>query len=111
MSTERILIVDDDASILKVIPRIFTKEGYETVTAGDGFAAIARAREGRFSVAIVDLIMPGMPGLDTIEQLKVIDPDFQVIHLTGRPEIDNPIDQLRNLVFDYILTHAVPPVI
>ena len=65
MSAEKILIVDDDKNIRKVVSLLLIDAGYETVTAADGFTAIEMARESNLSVVIVDLKMPGLTGIET----------------------------------------------
>jgi len=106
MSADSVLIIDDDVNIRKVVSRLLEDAGFETFTAGSGFHATAMVRENDFSVAIVDLKMPGMSGIETIEQLKKIDPDLEVIVFTGHPEVDSTIEAIRHQVFDYVTKPA-----
>lgn len=87
MSTERqakrILVVDDEEHIRKVLSRALTAQGYDVVMAANGEEALLRASEGPFHLALLDLKRPGMGGLETLQRLKEKLPEIVVIMLTG----------------------------
>ena len=102
MASDKVLVVDDEMAMCKALSEFFTNFGYEVATAHDGAAAIEMAKKSAYSVAIVDLVMPGMSGMETVRLLKEIDPDIEVILFTGYPSLESSLDAIRQQVFDYI---------
>jgi len=70
MASDKVLVVDDEMAMCKALSEFFTNFGYEVATAHDGAAAIEMAKKSAYSVAIVDLVMPGMSGMETVRLLK-----------------------------------------
>lgn len=81
--SRRILIVDDEEHIRKVLSRALVTQGYEVATAAGGEEALALASSTPFDLALLDLKMPGMSGLEVLQRLKEMFPDLIVIMLTG----------------------------
>jgi len=79
----RILVVDDDATIRDSIALVFRGVGIEAVTAENGERALEAFGHGVFDGAIIDLMMPGMSGLETIRALRARAPDLPVIIVSG----------------------------
>lgn len=79
----RILIVDDEEHIRKVLSRALITQGYEVSIAADGEEALRLASSSPFDLALLDLKMPGMSGLEVLQHLKEMLPDLIVIMLTG----------------------------
>lgn len=97
MSAQRkrpILVVDDDPAVTSLLRRGFTYEGYEVRTAASGPEALALARERAPSLVILDIMMPGMDGLEVCRRLRGADPALPILLLTAR---DAPGDQIRGL--------------
>ena len=67
---QTVLVIDDDPVILKLLRVNFEMEGYQVLDAGDGMAGLAAARSGRPDVIVLDVMMPGMNGLDVARALK-----------------------------------------
>lgn len=78
-----ILIVDDDAALLGVFERLFINEGYEVCVAGDGEAALAYIKENQVDAAFLDLMLPGMNGLDLCRAIKQNNPITCCYAVTG----------------------------
>jgi DNA-binding response OmpR family regulator len=89
-----ILVVDDDASVTNVLRRGLAYEGYQVAVAGSGAAGLALAREHPPDLAILDIMMPGMDGLEVLRRLRAADPHLPVILLTAK---DAPADQVHGL--------------
>jgi CheY-like chemotaxis protein len=78
-----ILMVDDRADFLQVISERMSGRGYRVATVQSGEAALAEVGRQSFDVVILDMVMPGMDGLQTLKELLKLDPDLAVIVLTG----------------------------
>ena len=102
MATDKILVVDDEPEIHEFISKILSCDGFDVVTASNGLACLEMAKKEDFSVVIVDLKMPGLPGLETIQYLKEIHPDTELIVFTGYPSLESCLDAVHKQIFDYI---------
>jgi len=69
-STARVLIVDDDVNTLEILRRWLAKEGYSTVSAGDGQACLDALAKERFDIVLLDVMMPGVDGLQVCERMR-----------------------------------------
>jgi len=83
MTKLRVLLVDDEEEFLEVLSLRLEARGIEVETATSGEQALAIAERKAFDVAVVDLTMPDMDGIETLQRLKLFDPILQVILLTG----------------------------
>jgi len=79
----RILIVDDDALLRRLIAKIFDDVGFQVEVAADGAAAVGAFRRFRPSVVLLDIIMPGREGLETTIDMRAIDPSVPIIAMSG----------------------------
>jgi CheY-like chemotaxis protein len=79
----RILIIDDDALVREATKVILSARGHDVTLADGGKSGIEAARPGRFDLAIVDLFMPGMDGLQVIETIRRSNPDMALIVASG----------------------------
>lgn len=80
---KRILIVDDEECITRVLRDFFETEGFEVFQAADGRGALKLARKGRFDVVLTDLNMPGQDGLEVLRQIRHISPQTAVLIFSG----------------------------
>ena len=74
------LVADDDEDILLLVTARLRREGHEIVQARDGREALAAAREHRPAVAVLDVGMPGLDGLDVLEQIRA-DPELRTVRV------------------------------
>ncbi len=102
MSKSRILVVDDEATQRDLLSGYLARKGIDVVTAGDGPTAIERYRESFVPVAVIDMKMPGMSGLELLEELRRLNPFVQVIVLTAFGTIDTAVAAMRAGAFDYV---------
>jgi CheY-like chemotaxis protein len=79
----RILVVDDDLSVVDTLGVLLRQLGHESVGVTNGYDALDRFRRGRYDLVVVDLIMPEMNGLELIRHLRVIDHNARIVVLTG----------------------------
>jgi len=91
-SKPKILIVDDDAAILKTLGKIFQKKGYAVSTAEGGKQAIEKLGVSRFDVAVVDLALPDMEGDKLLPLIAKVSPKTVKIMLTGKIELQDNIE-------------------
>ena len=78
-----VLVVDDEENFLNLTAMVLFKEGYHVVTAGDGVRALAHADREKFQLAILDINMEPMTGLEVLAELKKRDSTMEIIIVTG----------------------------
>jgi DNA-binding response OmpR family regulator len=98
----RILLVDDELGYLEVLKKRMNKRNLMVTTASSGTEAIQEARQQSFDVAVVDLKMEDMDGIEVLKVLKVMDPDLAVIILTGHGSEQAARQGLALGAFDYL---------
>ena len=87
MSAYRILLVDDDPFFLQVYGEFLRSRAFEVETATSGEQALRVFAPGRFQLVVVDLIMPGLSGLELIERLRNLNPVQDIIVVTGSEDV------------------------
>jgi DNA-binding response OmpR family regulator len=85
---KRILLVDDNESFRRPLAEILRNYGYEVHTADEGSAALKLFQSQRFDLVVTDLIMPGKEGVETIMELRRLEPDVKIIAISGGGRID-----------------------
>ncbi len=97
-----LLIVEDDSDFRETCARWMTRKGHNTTAAADGHQALEIADRQHFDVAIVDMNMPGMTGLEVLDRLKAAQPDTEVIILTGQGTIETAVSAMKMGACDYL---------
>ncbi|MDI6852223.1 MAG: diguanylate cyclase [Deltaproteobacteria bacterium] len=103
MPHERILLVDDDPDIVHVLSRFLAHQGYSVIGAATGREALKSLQSEIFSLVILDLKLPDVPGINILEQLKSLSPDTEVILFTGLGGLESAVQALRLGAYDYIV--------
>ena len=98
---QRILIVDDEATVAEVVGRYLRREGYDVVTVGDGSAALAQAQSRPPDLIVLDLMLPGIDGLEVCRRLRAHS-QVPVIMLTAKDEELDRIVGLELGADDYL---------
>jgi DNA-binding NtrC family response regulator len=98
----RLLVVDDDPSVFGLLRAIFGREGFEVLAAEDGEVGLALATTDELDVAIVDLEVPKLDGVEVLRRLKVTKPGLPVVMLTGRDDIKSAVHAMQLGAFDYV---------
>jgi DNA-binding NtrC family response regulator len=102
MARKNILVVDDEKSQREILEMILSEEGYDVTTAASGEAAIKFAKDRRFDLALTDLKMTGMDGIELLQHLLAFDSSIIVILLTAHGSIESAKEALRRGAFDYL---------
>src|SRR6202795_2987698 len=97
-----ILVVDDEEIMRDILQTLLTREGYEVRLASSGEEGLDLARSVPFDAAIVDIMMPGINGIETLDELKRIDEDLAVLIITAYASVESAISAMKNGAFDYI---------
>ncbi len=98
----KVLVVDDDPMIASVCERALTKNGYEVITAATGEEALEQLAKQQFDAAVVDLVLPGIGGMEVVAAAHEADPQTVVIIITGYASLDSAIEAVRHGAFDYL---------
>jgi len=108
MSKERrkVLIVDDEPDFLETIVKRLRKRQMEVAGVGSGKEAIELLQEQSFDVAILDVRMPGMDGIETLREIRKRSPLTEVILLTGHGSVESGIQGMQLGAFDYVIKPA-----
>lgn len=98
----KLLICDDEIQFLDSIAKRLEIRGFDVTKASSGDQAVEAARQGKFDLALLDLKMPGMSGLEVLEILKDEHKFLEVIILTGHGSIDSAVESTKQGAFSYL---------
>lgn len=110
MSTSRnidVLLIDDEDDFREILGRGLTRAGFRVHTAANASEALSAAERREFDVAVCDMVLPDMSGLELLERLKHDHPDMEVILLTGQGTVESAVRAMKLGAYDY-LTKPVP---
>ncbi len=97
-----VLVVDDEEQFLKVFSQRLQGRGLKVETATSGEEAINKTKGKEFDAIILDLIMPGMSGIETLKRIKKENPDIQIIMLTGHGTVEKSVEAMKMGAVDFI---------
>jgi two-component system, OmpR family, phosphate regulon sensor histidine kinase PhoR len=97
-----ILVIDDENIIREGAERILLKEGWETSTADNGEKGLELAKTGNFQILLLDLMMPGISGMDVLKTAREFLPKLLVIVITGYATIENAVEAMKHGAYDFI---------
>lgn len=98
----RVLIVDDEPLICDLLTRILGGEGLHLETAASGEEALAMLQQRKYALVITDLKMPGMNGMDLLQEIKQKHPEMPVIVITGYGTAETAVEAMRRGANDFI---------
>ncbi len=99
---ETILIVDDEKNYLVILEALLAPDGYEIITEDNALNALRLIRETDLDLIISDMKMPGMSGMELLEEAKRIDPELPVIIMTAYGTIEMAVEAMKKKAYDYI---------
>jgi DNA-binding NtrC family response regulator len=103
MAEYKVLLVDDEEEFVSALSERLNLRGIEVDSALNGEEALARLAQREFEVVILDVLMPGLGGLEVLKQIKSTHPNTQVILLTGHGSTKEGIEGMRLGAFDYLI--------
>src|SRR6266446_5703674 len=101
-SMPNILIVDDEAGIRDSLAGVLTDEGYSASSAESGEACLERLRKGAFDVVLLDIWLPGIDGLETLERIRQLDNPPEVIMISGHGTIETAVRATKLGAYDFL---------
>ncbi len=99
----RILVVDDERAIRDLLSDAISHGGYDVLSASNGKEALSLIEQENIHIAICDIKMPGMDGIDLLKKIRDISPETIVLMITAYASVETAVDALRYGAFDYIL--------
>ncbi|MCD6293668.1 MAG: response regulator [Deltaproteobacteria bacterium] len=100
---KRILLVDDEEDLVEALAERLRNRDFDVDTALTGEDALEKLRQYNFDVAIVDVKMPGIGGIETLKAIKKMKPLTEVIMLTGHGTVETAIEGLKNGAYDFLM--------
>jgi DNA-binding NtrC family response regulator len=99
---ERVLLVDDDEDFLEIMSERMKTRGMEVITATSAEDALERIEKDTFDAIVLDFMMPGMDGLQTLKEIKAKRPELQIILLTGYATIEKGVEAIKLGAMDVV---------
>lgn len=99
----RVLLVDDEERFTRTLSKRLAERGLDVRTASSGMESLTLAEDNVFDVVVLDVKMPGMNGVETLREIKKIQPLAEVILLTGHASVDSAIEGMRLGAFEYLM--------
>jgi two-component system response regulator PilR (NtrC family) len=97
-----VLVVDDEEVMREILESVLAADGHRVTTATTGEEGLALARSQSFDAAVVDVMLPGIDGIETLQELKKIDDDLPVVLVTAFASIETAISAMKLGAFDYV---------
>lgn len=99
----RILMVDDEERFRLTLAKLLKVKGLDVTTLGSGPEALEALKQEHYDVIVLDVRMPGMDGIETLAEIKKLNPSIEVIILTGHASVDAAVDIMKLGGYDYLL--------
>jgi DNA-binding NtrC family response regulator len=99
----KVMLVDDEERFRITLAKLLTVRGLDVVTLGSGAEALEELGRQPYDVILLDVRMPGMNGIETLAEIKKLNPAIEVIILTGHASVDAAVDIMKLGGYDYLL--------
>lgn len=97
-----VLVVDDEEEFLKVFSQRLQNRGLKVETVTTGEEALKKVKEKDFDAVIIDLVMPGIGGIETLKKIKAVNPELQIIMLSGFGTIEKSTEAIKSGAIDFL---------
>lgn len=102
MEKTRVLIVDDEEDFSAALSERMNAHGLKVNTASNGADALEKVQQGAYDAIILDLVMPGMDGIETLKRIREKKPELQVILLTGQASLQKGLESMKLGALDFL---------
>ena len=99
----KVLLVDDEKEFIQTLAERLEVRDFSVQTAFDGDEALSKIKEQDFDVVVLDVLMPGKDGIETLREIKSIKPLVNVIMLTGHATVETAIEGMKAGAYDYLM--------
>lgn len=103
MVRHKMLVVDDELFVRELLEEYFSKLDFEVMVADSGPAALKMIAENRFKVALIDLKMSDMDGIEVVKRIRELDSELILILMTGYPTVESSVEAMRAGAYDYVI--------
>lgn len=100
--TIKILVVDDEEPLRRLLRKELSRKGFFVETAPDGEAALSMLKEATFDVILLDIVMPGIDGISVMKKMKTDPSSPVIIVLTGKATVETAVEAMKNGAYDYL---------
>ena len=98
----RVLLVDDEEKFLNVLSQRLGTRGVDADTATSGEDALVKIKNKNFDAIVLDVMMPGMGGIETLKRIRKQYPELQIIMLTGKGTIDKAVETMKEGAIEFL---------
>jgi len=102
MPRDKVLLVDDEKDFTQIMAKRLKARGLEVETACNGKEALEKAKHKSFDAVLLDLAMPGLDGIETLRRFKKINPELQIILLTGQATVHKSVEAMKLGAMDFL---------
>ncbi|MGD8861568.1 MAG: response regulator [Myxococcales bacterium] len=102
VSPMRVLVVDDDREICDYMETFLSKDGVEVKTVSQPEGVAEEVKNGGYHMVVLDLMMPGMDGVEVLQRIRKVDSDVAVVIFTGYPSLETAVQSMRLDAVDYL---------
>jgi DNA-binding NtrC family response regulator len=98
----RVLLVDDEEKFLEVLSQRLGTRGIDAETSTSGEEALIKIKNKNFDAIVLDVMMPGIGGIETLKRIRAENPEVQIIMLTGRGSVDKAVEAMKEGAIDFL---------
>jgi len=98
----RVLLVDDEEKFLDVLSQRLGTRGIDAETSTSGEEALVKIKNKNFDAIVLDVMMPGIGGIETLKRIRKENPEVQIIMLTGRGSVDKAVEAMKEGAIDFL---------